>query len=211
MPNSQSPLEHHRHHWDHALLHPHIGMRKVKSLLAILLGFCIWKVIRIFLPELDRHPLFIYIYGMIEIRESSEMTQSYGKQRIFATLIAVCVGLPVMGMMDVLKEVITSDLLDTILEIGILLGGTLLVLCLAEWFKCKLYCGLAASIYVILIVSHMDNSMYLNSIMRVVQTVIGVLVAWFLNVVLLPYPPRPGSLSDKLMRKHPVQTAAKQE
>ena len=41
--------------------HLHIGRRKLKSLLALLLGFCFWHLLRLVLPELETHPLFIYI------------------------------------------------------------------------------------------------------------------------------------------------------
>ena len=33
--------------------HPHIGMRKIKSILAIFVGFCLWQTLRLLLPELD--------------------------------------------------------------------------------------------------------------------------------------------------------------
>ena len=50
---------------------PPVGMRKVKSLLAILIGFIIWQGIRLFFPALEPHPLFIYLYGFLEVRDSS--------------------------------------------------------------------------------------------------------------------------------------------
>ena len=50
----------------------------------------------------------------------------------------------------------------------------------------------------VLLLSHYESAQYLYSIMRAFQTIIGVVVAWFVNVVLLPYPPKPGSLSEKL-------------
>ena len=56
----------HEHHL------PHIGMRKVKSVLAIFAGFCLWQLLRLVIPGLETHPILIYIYGMIEIRETSE-------------------------------------------------------------------------------------------------------------------------------------------
>lgn len=181
--------------------HPHIGMRKVKSILAIFVGFCLWQTLRIFLPELEVHPIFIYIYGMIEIRETSEKTTDYGKMRISATFTAIAIGLPVMFMTDIVKPLLTETWMHTWLEIGVLISGALLVLCVAEWVKCRVYCGLAAAIYMILMISHFESSMYLYSIMRAFQTIIGVSIAWFINVKLLPYPPKPGSLSYWLMER----------
>lgn len=180
--------------------HPHIGMRKVKSILAIFVGFCLWQILRLFLPELEVHPIFIYIYGMIEIRETSAKTMDYGKMRIMATFTAIAIGLPVMFLYDWFKPLLAQSL-HIWLEIGILAAGALLVLCVAEWVRCRVYCGLAAAIYIILMISHFESSMYLYSIMRAFQTIIGVSIAWFINVKLLPYPPRPGALSCWLTEK----------
>lgn len=180
--------------------YPHIGMRKIKSILALIVGFFIWQLFRLFLPELETHPLFIYIYGIIEMRETSQKTTDYGKMRIFATFTAIAIGLPFMLLHDWIKACLPlSSLLW--LEIGILAAGALLVLCVAEFVRCGVYCGLAAAIYVILMISHFESSVYLYSIMRAIQTIIGVSVAWFINVKLLPYPPRPGTLSYWLAKK----------
>lgn len=180
--------------------HPHIGMRKVKSILAIFVGFCLWQTLRLFLPGLEVHPIFIYIYGMIEIRETSAKTMDYGKMRIMATITAIVIGLPVMFLYDWIKPTLSQTGLVWV-EIGILLTGALLVLCVAEWVKCRVYCGLAAAIYMILMISHFESSMYLYSVMRAFQTIIGVSIAWFINVKLLPYPPKPGTLSHWLAKK----------
>ena len=180
--------------------HPRLGMRKIKSLLAIFIGFCIWQTIRLFLPQLEVHPIFIYVYGMIEIRETSNKTADMGKLRVLATLTAVSVGLPFTVILDY-GESLLAEKWHLFYEIFLLLAGALLVLFLAELARCRVYCGLAAAIYIILMVTHIDTSMYLYSLMRVVQTIIGVSVAWLLNVKLLPYPPEPGSLSYYLREK----------
>ena len=128
--------------------HLHIGRRKLKSIFAMFLGFCFWQLLRLVLPELERHPIFIYIYGMIEIRESSEKTTANGKKRIRATLIAIGVGLPFLLLTDLLKKAPQIIWQNGWYEIVILLLGTLAVLCVAEWANCRDYCGLSASIAV---------------------------------------------------------------
>lgn len=107
---------------------PHIGKRKMKSVLAVFIGFCVWQLIRLFVPGLEVHPIYIYIYGIIEMRDSSEKTVNFGKLRIKATFTALCVGLPFLLL-----------------------------------------------------------SVYLQSFLRSVQTIIGVFVAWLINVKLFPY------------------------
>lgn len=187
------PFSHHHHEFH--LPHPHIGMRKVKSILAIFLGFCLWQLLRLVIPGLEVHPLFVYIYGLIEMRETSDKTTNYGRMRVKVTLIAILIGLPFMLLTDALRPVLAGTWMKIGLEITILLLGTLIVLCVAEWAKCRVYVGLAAAIYIILMLSHFESRVYLYSIMRAFQTIIGVTVAWFINVKLLPYPPKPGSLS----------------
>ena len=188
--------DHHKH-----LPHPHIGMRKVKSILAIFVGFCLWQLLRLFLPGLETHPIFIYIYGMIEIRETSEKTRDYGRMRIMATFTAIGLGLPIMLLTDWVRPLLPEGWMRTGMEITVLLTGALLVLIVAELVKCRVYCGLAAAIYMILMISHFESSMYLYSIMRAFQTIIGVIIAWVINVKLLPYPPVPGTLSHWLAER----------
>lgn len=180
---------------------PHIGLRKIKSVLAIFVGFLLWQLLRLILPGLEVHPIFIYIYGMMEIRETSDKTKDYAKMRIVATFVAIAVGLPMMLFADWLRPVLTAHWMQVALEITVLLVGALLVLNVAEWAKCKVYIGLAAAIYIILLVSHFNSSGYLYSVMRAFQTVIGVGVAWVINVKLLPYPAKPGTFSYRLTEK----------
>lgn len=195
MPISPVPMESTPHtEGQHHLPHPHIGMRKIKSILAIFVGFCLWQTLRLFLPELEVHPIFIYIYGMIEIRETSEKTKDYGRMRIMATFTAILIVLPVMLLTDWLSPKVGPEW-KTWMEITVLILGALLVLIVAELVKCRVYCGLAVAIFMILMISHFESSMYLYSIMRAFQTIIGVTIAWVINVKLLPYPSRPGSLS----------------
>lgn len=180
---------------------PHIGMRKVKSILAIFVGFWLWQGLRLIVPGLEVHPIFIYIYGMIEIRESSDKTMDYGRMRILATATAILIGLPFMLLTDWLKPMVADTWMNTGLEITVLLVGALLVLCVAELVKCRVFCGLSAAIFVILMISHFESSVYLHSIMRAFQTVLGVFIAWFINVKFLPYPPKPGTFSNWLVQK----------
>ena len=55
---------------------PHVGMRKVKSVLALLAAFLIWQPFRLLYPDLEVHPIFIYIYALLEIRDNSAKTVS---------------------------------------------------------------------------------------------------------------------------------------
>ena len=63
-------------------------MRKVKSVLALLAAFLIWQPFRLLYPDLEVHPIFIYIYALLEIRDNSAKTVNFGKVRIKATILA---------------------------------------------------------------------------------------------------------------------------
>ena len=70
--------------------HLHIGMRKIKTLLTIFIGFLLWQLVRLFFPNLEVHPLFTYAYGILEIRDTSEHTKTFLKA---LALISVAISL----------------------------------------------------------------------------------------------------------------------
>ena len=77
---------------------PHVGMRKVKSILALLAAFLVWQPFRLLYPDLEVHPIFIYIYALLEIRDNSAKTVNFGKVRIKATILALALGLPALAL-----------------------------------------------------------------------------------------------------------------
>lgn len=166
---------------------PHVGFRKIKSVLAIFVGFWFWQLLRVFFPALEVHPIFIYIYGMIEIRDSSEKTVDLGKTRIKSTFTALGVGIPSMVLLELLKGIAPDGWIHVGLELVILIGGVLLTLEVAQKVGCKTFCGLAAAIFIVLLVSYTTDEVFLYAILRCVQTIAGVFIAWLLNVKIFPY------------------------
>lgn len=167
---------------------PHIGLRKLKSLLAIFVGFWVWQGIRLIFPSLEVHPLYIYIYGVIEMRDSSKKTVDMGKDRIKATFVAMGVGLPFLFLGRWLTHITALAWLDIGIDLALLLLGTLLTLILAEKTNCHAYCGLCAAIFIIFMLTQKDGEPVYYSIFRASQTLIGVFIAWLINVKLFPYP-----------------------
>ena len=160
----------------------HVGMRKVKSLISLAVAFMIWQLIRIFLPMLEAHPIFAYVYSVIEIRETSDKTKTFGKLRIKATIIGLVVGLIFITLSVLVTSKINGEICRLLTEILFILLATLVSLIVAENAKCENFCGIAAIISIICMVSHNEDDIYLYAIMRVVQTLIGVFVAMFINV-----------------------------
>ena len=118
--------------WMEKIRLPHVGFRKVKSVLAIFVGFWFWQLLRLFFPALEAHPIFIYIYGMIEIRDTSEKTVDFGKKRIKSTFTALGVGIPCMVLLESLKGIAPEGWIHTGLELIIIIGGVLLTLEVAQ-------------------------------------------------------------------------------
>ena len=119
------PQEEHGHPHAHM---PHVGMRKVKSILALLAAFLLWQPFRLLFPELELHPVFIYIYALLEIRDNSAKTINMGKVRIKATFIALALGLPALALRDELFGFAAVHAQEVAIELAVLLLGTLLVL-----------------------------------------------------------------------------------
>ena len=166
----------------------HIGMRKWKSVLAILTGFLIWQGLRLFFPQLEIHPYYIYIYSVIEIRGSSEKTKEMSSRRAKSTLIGLATGLSFLLLGEHLGQLIHGQWLRVIMELALILLGLLLTLTMAEKARCKSSCGIAAVIFIVVIVAHTSGDVYLYALQRLVQTFIGLFVAWLINVKLFPYP-----------------------
>lgn len=183
------PHTEHHHHLSEYL--PHVGLRKLKSLLAIFVGFWIWQLVRLVFPSLEVHPLYIYIYGMIEIRDVSQKTVDMGRYRIKATLTSIGLGLPFLFLTKFLTGLVGSAFVANLVELGLLLLGVLLTLIIAEKVGCNVYIGLAAAYFIIFFLTQRTGEPFYYSILRASQTVIGVFVAWLINVKLFPYPGKP--------------------
>lgn len=168
----------------------HIGMRKIKSIMAIFVSFWIWQLVRVFFPALEIHPIYMYIYGLIEMRDSSEKTVDFGKRRIKATFSGFVVGLPVLTLLGVLQTHLEFEWMHTAAEVLLIMAGVLITIGVAQKVGCKTFCGLAAAIFIILVVSHNDDERYIYCVLRAFQTLVGVFVAWLINVKIFPYPKR---------------------
>ena len=75
------------------------------------------------------------------------------------------------------------------MEIAVLLLGVLLTLIASEKLGYQEFCGFAAVVFIILMIS--DGNRYVYATLRALQTILGVFVAWVINVRLFPYPGKP--------------------
>lgn len=169
----------------------HIGMRKWKSILALFISFLVWQVIRLFFPDLEVHPIYMYIYGVVEIRDSSEKTVDFSGRRLKANICGFAIGLPLLALMDLLKAFTPAGWVHLAIEITLILIGALITITVAQKAGCQNFCGIAAILFVVLFVSHCDDGRYLYCLLRALQTVLAIFIAWLLNVKLFPYPEKP--------------------
>lgn len=169
---------------------PGVGMRKIKSLLAVALAFALWQVVRIWLPQFSIHPLFGYIYAVIEMRDSVEKTRRFGALRIKATLLGLAAGLSALPLSVRYGTGAGEGVVFVLTDLAIILLGVLITLWLAELLQCKNFCGIAAIIFIICLVRDRstDINIYLYAILRVFQTLLGVFCAWIVNALVCPYP-----------------------
>ena len=172
-------------------LFPHVGMRKVKSLITLFICFWIWQAIRLVFPDLEIHPIYMYMYSIIEIRDSSEKTVNFGKRRIKAMFTAFGVGLPLLAVSDLIVPYISADWVKVGFDLFLILFGSLVCIGVAEKVGCQTFCGLAAAMFIVLAVSHADDGRYMYAILRALQTLIAIAMAWLINVKLFPYPRKP--------------------
>ena len=86
-----------------------------------------------------------------------------------------------------MHSVLGSEGLLVVLDLVMILVGVLAALQIAQHFRCGTLTGIAAVIYIILLIYHADDGRYLYALLRVSQTLIGVFVAWIVNVWLFPY------------------------
>ncbi len=163
---------------------PKIGLRKVKSLISVCVAFFVWQILRFLIPfGLEVHPLFGYIYAILEIRETPEKTKLFSFYRIKATLVGLAMGLVLLPLSVYFSEQIHSQFLHSFLDLLLILFGVLVTLWLAQLCKCENFCGVAAIIFVICLVRdrNADVNIYLYAILRTVQTFVGVFAAWLVN------------------------------
>jgi len=165
----------------------HIGKRKLKSVLAVFVAFWLWQLVRIPFPDLEMHPVFVYIYGIIEIRDTSSKTVDFGKKRIKSTVIALSLGLPILAVSKYLQSHVSEGYLGIAIELGMLLFGVLLTLIVAEKAGCDSFTGLAATVFAVLFASGANTDPYIYAVLRAFQTIVGVFIAWLINVQLFPY------------------------
>lgn len=163
---------------------PGIGLRKVKSVIAVAIAFVIWQIVRwLVSPDLEVHPVFGYVYAVVELRETPEKTKTFSIYRLKATVIGLVLGLATLPLSVLLEKNIPNAFLLHVSDLALILVGVLISLWIADFCKCKNLCGIAAIIFILCIIRERNSSVsiYMYAILRAVETLVGVFAAWFAN------------------------------
>lgn len=165
----------------------HIGGRKIKSVLAILMTFLIWQIPRLFMSELSVHPLFAYMCAVLEMRESVEKTKSFGFRRVKSTGIGLFFGLIGIFITTIIIQRVEHFWLQTVIELTIILVFVLLSLSVAQFMNCESVSSMAAICVIICLVGlKEDTNPYIYALSRVSQTILGVFSALVINRYIFP-------------------------
>lgn len=165
---------------------PKIGMRKVKSALALLLAFLVWQLIRIGLPWLDLHPGFAYMYAVIEMRADIETTMKNGFARIKATIIGLIFGLIAIYIFENMGVLFSSELLRISAEAVIMGIGVIITIGVSQMADCQPLCAIGAVVFLVCVLWHVDADRYLYAIIRTAQTLLGIMAAFLINYYIKP-------------------------
>ncbi len=157
-------------------------MRKLKSLIAVSLAFFLWFLIRLPFPELEPHPMFAYIYAVLEMRKDPEETKNFSRLRIKATIIGLLTGLFFLSIALRLGISGQTDHPAVLGEFITILAACLVSLLVSDVLHCESFCGIATIITVMCMIGTRNKNPYLYAVMRTLQTLIGVGAATFVNL-----------------------------
>lgn len=143
-----------------------IGMRNVKTGLAVALSVTLSKMLKM------EYPFFAAIAAIVSMQSSVIESFKEGRNRMIGTLIGAAVSL--IGTLIAPNNII------------MILLGIIAVIYLLNALNCKKSIVIGCIVFLAIAVNLKDESPFLYSIDRIIDTIIGISVAAFLNYFLLP-------------------------
>lgn len=156
----------------------HVGMRTIKTVIAVALCFVIYE-----LRGRQGIPFYSALSAIWCIRPDIRNSKHMAMQRIIGTMIGAAFGLVVL----LLESRLFVDLDEVI---GYLLASVILIPIIATtvFLKKKDASYFSCVVFLSITINHLrDANPYLFVWNRVCDTMIGILVALFINVIRLPY------------------------
>ena len=168
---------------------PRIGKRNIKSVLAIILCFCIWQIIRFFAPEYIKevHPLYAYISALLAMRDTVPNSYIYGKIRFKGTLIGLVLALICISISMEVQKYLHITYIKVGVEFLIIVVGASLTLYIAHILKCKNLCAIAGVVFLVCTIRYQTEQRYIYAIFRAFETIMGIAVSLFVNRYIFAY------------------------
>jgi uncharacterized membrane protein YgaE (UPF0421/DUF939 family) len=166
---------------------PHIGMRNVKSALAIIVCFFAWQMIRWILPILEMHPLYGYVAVVLVMKDTIDKSLSYGMIRLKGTVIGLIVALVCITASVEMQLYFHSTYGKTMVELGMIVIGVCVSLYVAYIFKCDNFCAIASVVFLVCIIRYNKGNLYVHAILRASETIMGMGISLFVNKYVFPY------------------------
>lgn len=143
-----------------------IGMRNVKTGLAVALSVTLSKMLKM------EYPFFAAIAAIVSMQSSVIESFKEGRNRMIGTLIGAAVSL--IGTLIAPNNII------------MILLGIIAVIYLLNVLNCKKSIVIGCIVFLAIAVNLKDESPFLYSIDRIIDTIIGISVAALLNYFLMP-------------------------
>lgn len=173
---------------------PKIGMRAVKTTVAVMVCFFLFLPFWVYTPVGENDPLaqigpfYACIAAIICMQSSVEQTVRQGVSRVIGTCIGGLVGLGVLLLDDLIANAVATGF--------IMGGGVLLTLWLCNLIKRPAACSIGCIVVCVVMLNHSGPDRYLYTLFRVAETLVGILVAVGVNRLLpdrrRPEPETPG-------------------
>ena len=178
---------------------PKIGMRMVKTAVAVVICFFLFLPfwVRVPLGEYDPlkdvGPFYACIAAIICMQSSVEQSVRQGVSRLIGTAIGGGVGLLVL---------LVDDLLEIPLLTGLILGGgVVLVIWLCNVIHRPSACSIGCVVLCVVMINHSGTERYLYTLARMGETAVGIVVAILVNRFL---PDRRRGRGDGAGAEHPA-------
>ncbi|MEG2097350.1 MAG: FUSC family protein [Pseudoflavonifractor sp.] len=161
---------------------PKVGMRTVKTAVAVMICFFIFLPfwLRVPLGEYDPlrnvGPFYACIAAVICMQSSVEQSVRQGVSRVIGTILGGGVGICILAIDDLVHHPVIT---------GLLMGaGIILTLWLCNLIKRPAACSIGCVVLCVVMLNHGGKDRYLYTLFRVLETIIGIVVAVLVNHLL---------------------------
>lgn len=163
---------------------PGVGMRNLKTAVAVMICFFLFLPLQGIGGPAGEHvgPFYACIAAVICMQGSVEQSVRQGISRVMGTLLGGGVGLLALLLGDWLEQPVLT---------GILLGaGVVFTIWLCNAIGRPAACSIGCVVLCVVILNHSGADRYLYTILRVGETLLGIVVAVAVNCLL---PGKPGA------------------